>query len=131
MAGTAKSIPRPEVAAFRRYYNDLLDQVLRPVKLAELLLEEGIITKDEKDKITSNGKDVEQTRVLLDAVQHILLQASEPSETIKSLWGAFGKAGFGAYIYRMEQFIAGEDTIALKLHNVIKIRKCVLASGSV
>ena len=132
MAGTAKSIPRPEVTAFRRYYNRLLDNVDNPVKLARLLFAEGLISKEEKDKITSDENDVEQSRVLLDAVQRTLLQVSEPSETIKSLRGAFKKAGFYTYnIEYIEDFLAGECTSSLKLDSVIKVRKCVPVCESV
>ena len=101
----------PEVAAFRRYYDDLLDTVEDPVQLATLLCSEGVISREVRDSITSASRsDVEQGRAVLDSFLNALLQSSEPSATMRSLRSAFEQAGFHTYnsIRYVEKFVDGE-----------------------
>ena len=114
MDGNKLASPCPEVAAFRRYYNDLLEHVNRPVDLAELIFSDDIISREVKDSITAARTDVEQRRTVLDAFEHALLQSSQPSATMRSLWGAFQQAGFltGCFL-DMEQFVDGEYKISV------------------
>ena len=74
----------PEVEAFRHYYNRLLNDVRYPVQLARSLLTKGIISSETKNAITSD-KDVEGKRVLLDAVEHALMHASDREAMFRSL----------------------------------------------
>ena len=108
--------PCPEVAAFRRYYNNLLECVNRPEKLAQLLFSDSIISRGVKDRITSKSTDVGKGRAVLDAFQHALLQSSEPSATMRSLRKACEKAGFYTSwsIRPMEEFVDGELYIYMR-----------------
>ena len=107
-------LPSPEVVAFRHYYNDLLRFVDRPVDLAEALFSAGVISREVKDSITSTSEDVEQGRVILDALEHALLQSSQPSATLGRLVTAWDGAGFySRYTRRTERFADCECAISL------------------
>ena len=116
MDGNKQSSPCPEVAAFRRYYNDLLKDVDRPVALAQSLCSHSIISREATDSITSKSTDAEKRRAVLDASQLALLQSSQPSATMRSLRTAFEQACY--YTYRsfdnMEKFVDGE-----LLHDIV------------
>ena len=105
-----------EVAAFRRYYNDLLRDVERPVILAESLCSNGVISRKVKDSITSRRTDVEKGRAVLDAYLHALVQSSQPSATMQSLRSAFKRVSY--FLPRsftdMEKFVDGE-----LLHDIV------------
>ena len=114
MDGNKLPSPCLEVAAFRRYYDNLLEDVRRPVDLAESLHLYGIISRDVKDSISSASTDVEQRRAVLDAFQHALLQTSEPSATMRSLRRAFQQTSSDTYyIGKVERFVDGEYTISV------------------
>ena len=101
----------PEVAAFRRHYDDLLRDAKDPVQLCTLLCSEGVFSREVRDSITSASRsDVEQGRAVLDAFENALLQSSEPSATMRSLRSAFEQAGFDTYwiIDPMEEFVDGQ-----------------------
>ena len=122
MDGTAKTPSRsPEVEAFRREYNDLLHYVDRPVELAHLLFSEGVISSETEDAITSD-EDVEGKHVLLDAVDHALLHASDREAMFRSVVRALEK--IYDYTYLMKEFVDGEhiSTLWLKLTQWLEYR---------
>ena len=109
MDGTAKSPSlSPEAAAFRRYYNDLLYRLNRcPVKLADFLFSDGIISREEKDSIAASTDD-EQGRLLLDTLQQAIVQTSKASATMRSLRRAFETVSLDTFnIKMMEDFVDG------------------------
>ena len=111
MDGTAKPpSPFPEVAAFRRHYNDLLTSWYPwdPVKLAGLLFSDGVISREVQENVAASA-DVEQRRVILDGFLHALHESSQPGATMRSLRRAFGKAHFYTEdIDNIEGFVDGE-----------------------
>ena len=112
MDGNKLPSPCLELAAFRRYYSDLLDYVHRPADLAQFLFADSLINREVKDSITSAGTDVERRRAVLDAFQHALLRSPEPSTTMRTLRRAFGQANFYTRVIDyMEDFVDGEHTI--------------------
>ena len=109
MNGNKLPSPCPEVAAFRRFYNDLLGDVRYPAKLAKSLLSAGIISREAKDSITSASTYAGQRRAVLDALEHALLQSSVPSAIMESLPRAFILADLPTrYFHDMERFVDGE-----------------------
>ena len=80
----------PEVEAFRREYNDFLRYVDRPVELAHLLFSEDVVSSETKDAITSD-EDEDGKRILLDAVEHALVHASDREAKFQSLVRALEK----------------------------------------
>ena len=108
MDGTAKSpFGSAEEAGFARYYEHLLRDVSRPVKLAELLFFEGIVTSETKESIISN-EDQGQKRALLDAIQISLACSRNANKVMKILCKALEKVGVNTYY--MQDFIAGEQS---------------------
>ena len=114
---TAKSSFRsPEEAALRRYYNDILRDVSRPVQLAELLFSEGIIRNETKQKVTFDKEKEHAVRAVLHDVQLALAQSSDRKKLMLSLCLALEKSGvpssdeewwkFGTA--RIKEFITGE-----------------------
>ena len=106
----------PEVAAFRRYYNDLLKDMDRPADAAQSLCSHRIISREATDSITSKSTDVEKRLAVLHASEHALLQSSQPSATMRSLRTAFEQACFSTHwsFSDMENFVNGEV-----LHNIV------------
>ena len=104
----------PEVEAFRQTYKYLLHHVRRPVKLAQLLFAQGIISSETKNAITSD-EDVEGKRALLDAAEHALVHASDREAMFQSLVEALEKVY--EYTNEMKKFVDGEhiNTMWLKL----------------
>ena len=117
MDENTKSLLRfPEQAAFQKYYDDLLLDVSDPVRLAELLLSEGMIGSETKECITADEDEDHAKRTLFDALQYVLMHGADGEKAIRSLRIAFEKASFGTYhIRKIEEFIAGECTISLRL----------------
>ena len=112
-ANVEQPLPSPEVVAFRRYYNDLLRFVDRPVDLARLLISEGVISEEVTRRLTWESVR-EQGRVILDAFEQSLLQSSEPRATLRCLARAFEQAGsYSRHILRMKSFADCECTISL------------------
>ena len=114
---SAKSSLRSvEAVAFRRYYDDLLRTVSSPVQSAEVLLSEGVIGSETKDSITSDKDEDHAKRTLLDAVEDVLVNGGDGEKTLRSLRIAFpNDYFFNDPIDKMEEFIAGECTISLRL----------------
>ena len=111
-----------EVEAFRRYYNDLLREVDRPVEFAQLLFAEDIISSEKKNAITSD-EDVEGKRVLLDAAEHALVHASDREAMFRSLVTALRRVGCSTY--SMNEFVDGEHTNTMWL-KLISCGMCTL-----
>ena len=113
-ANIEQALPSPEVLAFRRYYNDLLRFVDRPVDLAESLFQGGFISRKVRYSITSRRADVEQGRVILDAMENALLESSQPRTTLRLLVEAWDGLGFySRYTRRTERFADCECTKSL------------------
>ena len=109
------SILSAEETVVRRYYNDLLRTVSDPVKLAQLLFEDGMISQETKESIRSDDDDVQQRkRTLLDAVQRVLAQATDREKLMSTLFLAFEKSGVPSHhswdfcTDQMKEFVAGE-----------------------
>ena len=116
MDGRAKVLsPSPEEAAFRHYYDDFLQNVTNPIQFAELLLQEGIIGNETKDRITSN-EDEEQKRVLLDSVQQALKQSKNKSRVLlKASTALENSCDLTGVFDAMDSFIDGEySTVPFK-----------------
>ena len=109
MATPGKSPPRsPEELLIPRFYDYLLRKVSSPTHLTQLLLSDGIITNKTAETITSD-EDVQHKRTLLDAVQDTVVHRPNPEETIRRLFIALEKTGFGRDTIRFfEKFIDGE-----------------------
>ena len=106
MATPVKSpLDSPELALIPRFYDDLLQEISRPVQLAGLLLSDGIITNKTAKAITSD-KDVDHKRTLLDAVQDTVIHSPHPEETIRLLFIALKKTG--SDIGFLEEFADGQ-----------------------
>ena len=108
MEGSAEvQSPSPEEAAFRRYYDDLLPYVRNPTKFANLLLLEGVVDPDTKERIASNAYEA-QRRLVLDSVQSALAQSSDASATLHSARVAMGKSGGRTWPFsQMDKFVKG------------------------
>ena len=116
MDGAAKPpSPSLEAEAFRRYYIDLVPYFrYGPVEQAEVLVSQGVISKEVKKSVSSASTDVERGKVLQEAFQQALVQTSDPSATMRSLRRAFEQAGLStSSIDEMEEFVDGECTISL------------------
>ena len=98
-------------AAFARCYQHFWEEISRPVKLAEILFSEGIITSETKTSITSD-EDERQIRSLLDAVQNSLSWAKDTDEVIKKLTNALEE--IGVYTGYMQIFIDGKQNWSVK-----------------
>ena len=120
MDGTAKTPSQsPEVAAFRRYYNHLLSNMDHPVKFAQFLFSKGIISSETKNAITSD-EDVEGKRVLLDAAEHALVQASDREAMFRSLVEALRSViyWFSDTCSSMTKFVDGEHINIYIVHKI-------------
>ena len=110
MDGTAKTPSlSPEVAAFRRYCNNLLRQLNRwKVEfIADFLFSDGIISREEKDSIAASTDD-EQGRLLLNSLLQAIVETSKASAAMRSLRRAFETASLDTYyIKEMEDFVDG------------------------
>ena len=109
MEGSAKvQSSSPEEAAFRRHYGNLLSVVHNPMKFAEFLLLEGVISTDTKERVTSNA-DQAQKRLLLNSLQYALSKSSDPNATLLSARRAMESSGGNNWPFnRMDRFVKGE-----------------------
>ena len=108
------SIRSAEEAVVCHYYNDLLSTVSDPMKLAQLLFNDGMISQETKESALSDDDDQRAKRTLLDAVQRAVAQAIDKEKVMSSLLLAFEKSGVlsyrGSYFCtdQMKKFVAGE-----------------------
>ena len=111
--------PSAEEAAFRYYYHDLLDDVYRPKKFAECLLQDGVIDSDTRDRITSN-KDDEPKRVLLDCVQKVLSKSETKRLLLLTIRTAMEKSYCRTMsLDKMDEFIDGEYSTVANLKSTL------------
>ena len=102
-------IGSPEEAAFSRCHNDLLKGASSPLKFAELLLSEGVITSETRDSIALVGNEDQAKEAVVDAVQCALAQSSDKNRLLSSLQSALVKSDVFEWRIRwMKNFIVGE-----------------------
>ena len=102
-------IGSPEEAAFRRCHDHLLEGASSPVKFAELLLSDGVITSETRDRIALVGNKDQAKEAVVDAVQCALAQSSNKNRLLSSLQSALEESGVSyGKIFWMTDFIAGE-----------------------
>ena len=110
------SIRSAEETVVRRYYNDLLRTVSDPVKLAQLLFEDGMISQETKESIRSDDDDQHAMQTVMDAVQRVVAQATDREKLMSTLFLAFETSGVPSTSEhswefctdRMKEFVAGE-----------------------
>ena len=94
----------PEEAAFRKYYGDFLSELRNPKKLAQFLLQEGVIDAD----VTSMPEEA-QKQLLLDSVLYALSRSSDASATLRHVRTAMDNSGIPNWCFHnMDKFIRGE-----------------------
>ena len=102
-----------EEVAFARCYKDLFEEVSLPIKLAEVLFSEDIISSETKNSITSDA----DKQALFDFMQKSLSQAKDPHKVMKKLINALEEIDVDTD--HMQEFIDGKQNYSVKASVII------------